>query len=358
MDYTEFPKSPGNPNNIPKKRQYRSKNPSDTAICTQINEMLQSIHTNHQEVIHAFVEMFGSFQIRHRESAAAYYFLTIVFENQKFKFLDNSRHHDKEVKISPSLKKFEDISTKLFNNKFITRATLESVQNQFLEKGIVARILFTKNNKPYENRFERFFPINPVTLWNTIPASIRGNHSHYDKIMNTFDQLLYQKKFGKTSELLKGNYNILNFNTKWFIYMLLTHEKKDSVISMQLSNIKSDKNDPNDFLEKLLNKETKIIALLDQRGNDQIKRARELKNNYPKFFEVKYTKEELKGTSRRIILDDVFAADMIKILSPTNEKNTDGAYVGVLYSDENINHFKDSFSIWYKQGIDLDEIEN
>ncbi len=191
---------------------------------------------------------------------------------------------------------------------------------------------------------------------------------------------LYQEKFGLKSILLDNNYLALQYTDRWIINYLISLSDSYPQIKTQSSSFDSDIkhsdiNDPRpeisiimshlrdsnkplgNYYKKLLRKKFSIRAIFDQKTDIQIARAQELINEFPTLFKVRYTEHELKGTTRRIILDGVFATDSIKVPAKS-DFNIKGhiPYVGVFYFDDNQKKAKTSFEAWWEHATKIEDI--
>jgi hypothetical protein len=334
--------------NNPIHSKYR---PSIDEICDNIYTALKSVHPDIHELLTAFNILFGNLEIKKEipEFATIYYLLITIFKDTKFK----------NKQIPPSLHLFVAIAKnpKIFNRKYdSSRTKFENVIEEFLDKGVLARILFSKSNQ--NSRY--YFPTNPRTLWMEINDRFsqeqKMSNEKYGDIIKKFEEKIYVPKFGLQSKLLNNNYNVINFNTKWMIYLLLTYAKGSSELSLLLSRMRKDKIS---FYEQLLQKKIPVKIILDLRDFENVKNAKELRERYKTHLKMKYNYKELKGTTRRIVLKNSFAIDVIKILPPSRtDAPSDSLYMGVLYSDQNISTFENIFKSWWDQATSSEEIEN
>lgn len=323
------------------------------------------------------------------EFATIYYLLTVLFENKKFtkthqdinsavnltgSLYANKETESNKVTISPSITLFNRISktSKVFKRADSSPTKFLNIQKELLNKGIISRVLYTKDDK----KSGLFFPANPKTIWDQISINFsteeKNTYNKYEQIITRFGEEIHSQKFGLNSPLLKNKYNVIHFTSQWMIYLLLTHATKDSDLLLLLSKMRTEKeknsriNEKTDkFYGTLLKKGVKVQIILDGRDKEDINNAKDLEKKYS-CLNIKYNYEELKGTSRRILLKNSFAADVIKILSQTNEYDleesthkeiqSDTFYVGILYSDHNTETFEHIFKSWWNQSVNLEEI--
>jgi hypothetical protein len=319
-------------------------------VITDIRKEIESIGSP-AEVKSAMKRVFKRMEFTDPEIASIYYLYSI---------LDDYNIHQ----MTKYAEVFEPDQT-------VSRPLITDAREELHDRGIIAQIFFSNNaqEKAKEKDFgaESFFPVSPITLWKHEYCKnhkISNVDNEYFKIIEKFEKEVYVKRFGLKSELMDKNYCMLYFNSMWFIYLLLAYVKKNSEISMLLSGLRTPNTPHGNYYEDILKEGATIFALFDKRDEDQIKRATKLAELYPEQLKVRYNYKQLYGTSRRILLKDVFANDVIKIMPPekkvspllkdqNSSANENIFYVGVFYTDQNIRLLQRSFQQWWELGTEL-----
>lgn len=279
----------------------------------------------------------------------------------------------------------------------------QAVRRQLLDWGVIAQICYPNEGDKQDPTIffdtEYFFPANPVTLYNhEIPEEEKKTKlsKSFLEIIKNFEEGVYNTRFKFNCPLFRNHNLLAFFNSRWVIYLLLQYVNENSEILMLLSGLQFIDPEHGSYYEKILRKKAKIYALFDKRSPDQIKRASLLVQKYKGRLFVKYNRIRLYGTSRRIVLNNVFAIDVIKILQHeelnseitlqnkskvnfeeiftkdmefgskkfyqldenTNEKvgDHDIFYSGIIYTDSNVLLFQKSFESWGELGITLEKM--
>jgi hypothetical protein len=254
---------------------------------------------------------------------------------------------------------------------------LQNARDELVENGIIAQILFTSNDaKEYSYELADFFPNDPLTVWEAISGSTDNLQNEERNIISEFSSIFYHDRFSLESRLLKENQVVFAFNKMWPYYFLLTHSKqlKDNgeknKIALLLSGLQQDNQShdirPSKHYLKLLKTNT-MRALLDKQNTKEQNEIHQfLHKNYPNDVEIRYTTQQLYGSTRRVILENFFTIDAFKVHPlPTNlaesndpqkgkrkkqnpEEKSYTSYVGIIYFNQNKHKVQVSFNSWWE----------
>jgi hypothetical protein len=253
---------------------------------------------------------------------------------------------------------------KFFYDKKVETNDLVKARNELVERGILAKILFTANdNVEFTYDLADYFPNDPSIIWDTIISEMsdekRSDYQNNLKIVNEFSKIFYKKRFSLESNLLKNNQLVLAFNKMWPFYFLLTYSlpqegtQKKNNLSFLLSGLRKDDIGPEvrpskHYIKLLIN--NNIKALLDNGNDDDQKKIEKyLRERYPvERLDIRFTKNQLYGSTRRIILENIFSMDGFKV-HPSESNTNNFSYVGIIYFNKNKNIISKSFDSWWRQ---------
>jgi hypothetical protein len=318
------------------------------------NEM-NFLQDNAWNLKNAFERAFDILNFKDSNNAALYFLSLIACHNQS------------------SLPAIQEYIKNFFNKGEISRTRLIQARNELVDKGIIAYNFTSESEPSFKHELGRFYPNDPSIIFET---TLMGGQilkkDEYQKIfgiINEFSEKFYKKNFDLRNISLSERQLVIGFSSMWPVYFLLTYLSYSSLenkrdVSLLLNGIREEKSiksdselRPPDYYFKLF-KNSNVKILLGKRDEKQKKLAELLisENNKVK---VRFTKSESLGTTRRIILENVFAIDIMKIPQNPQIKRTNDnegfSYIGALYFNENKNAISKSFNALWELSISLEE---
>ncbi|MEF8848977.1 MAG: hypothetical protein V5A68_07590 [Candidatus Thermoplasmatota archaeon] len=262
------------------------------------------------DYIQDFEMMFERMKLKRPREAAIYY-VTMVIDNPK------------------EFSTFLDIADELAN---ITRRPLETGRSCLLKAGIIAKVLFSKENNEEFGR-ESFLPVHPKAIWENIKDDLKkfiaeDTYKSIKKRMENYTEY-YLKNFEKYGIKLKRNGNVtLQYSGKWILYNILQNalSKKDS-LKLQIGGDHFFKQPYINYFKKLLDLDTDIQLIMDT--DIDRKTAEKLIEEYGDKLDIRYfSHEDIHGTMRNCVFGKELAVNGVKILPDGGDEPS---YVGTAY---------------------------
>jgi hypothetical protein len=209
----------------------------------------------------------------------------------------------------------------------IKPGALRRGRDELVQQGFMARVLFSHEAEEFGQ--EAYIPANPKLVWEAGEERLRGvlASDMFDTMRRAAEGLSkeYDDNFGEYGLSIEEGKITVYYSGVWVTFILLNLcRKSPRQVSITVRGSKSFIAPSLDYFRKCLDTGSKIRILLDHKGDPEA--LKELTEEHPSDVEVSLA--SLGPTHRTTLVDDVFALDSIRIVTP---QLSAPAYIGTAY---------------------------
>jgi len=286
-------------------------------------------------IIQTFEPIFDRFGITHAQEASIYYILSI--SDSSLNFTETLRE---AVKI----------------RRTISQRALKKGQDYLLNKGFLARVLFTQNaeNEFGQKDYGLYVPVHPRILFEENEEYLREIYEPDDfsvrkkQVEDLYD--VFETNYGKYGLKLEKGCLTLYYSDAWIVSYIASimarSDVKVKTLSTMLSGLRAFKQPYKRYYEDKIERGLKIRMVFGGSEEiEEIEEIKELRNKYEIGIEIRYS-AAISSTCKSFIIDDKLAMDGKKLL-PMNREGL--SYIGTMYivEEECIKNLRRNFeNVW------------
>ena len=288
-------------------------------------------------IIQTFEPIFERLGITYSREAAIYYVLSI--SNSSLNFTETLREANKI-------------------RRTISQRALKKGQDYLLDKGFLAKVLFTHNGGEELEQRGGYIPVNPMIVFKENEAYLREIYEPEDfsvrekQVADLY--AAYDDNYGEYGLKIEKGSVTLHYSRKWivsYIASIISRLEVKTLLTM-LNGLRVFEEPYRQYYEDKMGEGLKVRMIFG--GEEEIEEVEEtkaLRNKYEEDIEIRYT-PSMSRTSKSFIVDDKLAMDGTELLTMNGDELS---YIGILYLNENgcIKDQRKDFEAVWKMSKDM-----